>query len=496
MTKISSDDTLISRFIGGTIYAGLGTGLQIISGIVATKILATFLPSNDLGIVILMELVATFLGMVSGFSLGVAAIRDLTSAKAEEQKVIVDTVLIFRLFTVILISAVFFAMQRWIYRLLGGESVGDLTFLIPVFTLVLAYRIVLKEMLQGFLQFRKMALIELGASILNLVSLVVFLIGLKTGLIGAVLARILTGGIACVLFYLALPTKKGLSFRYCTLVQMLRFSWPLQINQILTFIFNSFGTLVVATVMTPADVALLAVAGKIPTNLRRLYEAFRVVYFPNLADLVTRGDRRRAQKMLNATLRTVAFLMTLATVLVLVFQREIILLFFSDQYLGIGPVLVLVMLATTIGLVGNVLGNSTVAAGNSKAPPVSNTVNTTFTVLSNLTLVPLFGITGAVLARIIGNTVTNPLNVWFLRKTGLIPRVMDYVKPILLFSAIYGIFWWLQPETWFARLPFLLTFIIASFLFSIVTPKDIHTVWNSLGRVWSERLQKRAAPVK
>jgi O-antigen/teichoic acid export membrane protein len=277
---------------------------------------------------------------------------------------------------------------------------------------------------------------------------------------------------------------------------MLRFSWPLQINQILTFIFNSFGTLMIATVMTPSDVALLGMASMIPRAFGKLYESFRTVYFPNLANLVTQGDYRRAQKMLNVTLRIVAFLMTLVTVLILAFQREIILLFYSDQYLEAGPIFVLMMLATTIGLVGNVLGNSTVAAGNSKAPPVSNTVNTTFTVLGNLTLVPLFGITGAVLARIIGNTATNPVNVWFLRKTGLIPRVMDYVKPVLLCGAICGVFWWLQPEAWFARLPLLLAFVIASFLFSIVTLKDIHTMWNSLGRIWGQRLPKRGALVK
>lgn len=487
---IDDSTTLVSRFIGGTMYTGLGTGLQTISGVAATKILATFLVSNDFGIVTLMELVARFLSMVSGFSIGVAAIRDLSSAKAEERKSIVDTVVIFRLVTVVLISPVFFAAQRWVYQLLGGESIGSLTFLIPVFTLVLAYRIVLKEMLQGFFRFKQMALIELGASILNLVLLAVFLIWLKIGLLGAVLARILTAGVACVLFYLALPTKKGLSFRYRTLVQMLRFGWPLQINQILTFVYGSFGTLVVAAVMTPADVASLAIAGWIPAKLRHLYESFRVVYFPNLASLVAQGDQRRAQKMLNATLRMVAFLMTLATVLVLVFQREFILLFFSNQYLEIGPVCVLIMLSTTIGLVGNVLGNSTVAAGNSKAPPVSNTINTVFTMLGNITLVPLFGIVGAALAGIIGRTVTNPVNVWFLRKTGLIPKVMDYVKPLLLFGVIYAIFWWLRPEPWFARLTFLLAFVMASFLFHIVTPRDIRQIWNSLDRIWGERLRK------
>jgi O-antigen/teichoic acid export membrane protein len=242
--------------------------------------------------------------------------------------------------------------------------------------------------------------------------------------------------------------------------------------------------------MTPADVALLAIAGKIPTNFQRMYAAFRTVYFPNMSSLLAQGDYRRAQKMLNATLRGVAFLMTLCTVLAFVFQREIILVFYSEQYLGTGMIFVLLMLATTIDMSTYVLGNSTVAAGNSKAPAVVNTLNTIITVCGNLTLVPLLGTVGAVLTRIITRAMTNPVNVWFLRTTGLIPRVLDYVKPIALFGILYALFLWLQPTSWLARLPFLLVFIVASFLLSIVTLRDIRVLWNSLIQIWGKRLRK------
>jgi O-antigen/teichoic acid export membrane protein len=486
----TSDNTLASRFIGGTIYTGLGTGLQIFSGIVATKILTVFLPSSDFGIFILMELVASFLAMFSDFRLGTAAICELADAQAEEQRVIVDTVTIFRLATVLLITPLFFAAQQWVYKLLGGESVGNLAFLIPAFTLVEAYRRVLKELLQGFFRFKQMAIIELGASILRVISLAVMLIWLKTGLVGAVLAYLVATGTTCVLFYVALPTKKGLSFRYYTLVRMLRFSWPLQINEILTFIFSSFGTLVVATLMTPAAVASLTVASRIPSNLIRLYHSFRVVYFPNLVGLISRGDRRRAQKMLNATLRLIAFLMSLASVVALIFQKEIILLFFSEQYLAVGPVFVLMMLSLTISLAGYQLGYSTVAAGDSRAPAISNVVNAAVTVISNLTLIPRLGISGAVLANIAGAVVTNPISVWFLRRTGLIPRVMNYVKPILLFVTIYGAFWWLQPERLPVRLLFLLAFVIGSFLLRIVTPHDVYGLGNILMSIWAKRARR------
>jgi hypothetical protein len=100
------------------------------------------------------------------------------------------------------------------------------------------------------------------------------------------------------------------------------------------------------------------------------------------------------------------------------------------------------------------------------------------------------GTVGAVLTRIITRAMTNPVNVWFLRTTGLIPRVLDYVKPIALFGILYALFLWLQPTSWLARLPFLLVFIVASFLLSIVTLRDIRVLWNSLIQIWGKRLRK------
>jgi O-antigen/teichoic acid export membrane protein len=476
--------------MGGTIYTSIGTGLRIVSGIIATKILATYLPRSDLGSIVLIELVAEFLAMIGVFSIGVAAIRSLAHAEPKEQESIVNSAVIFCLITFVLVALLFLMAQRLVYRLLGEQPIDNVSIVIVAYTLVLIYRRVLREMVQGFFQFKQMALIELGASILNVALLIVFLLGMKTGLVGAVLARIVAAGVASVLFYISLPTKKGLFFRLGTLTQMLRFSWPLQMNELLTFAFSKFGTVVVATVMTPADVALLNLSGTIPGKVRQLYESFRTVYFPNFTSLIVRKDRRRADKLLNTTLRGVTFLTALATVLVFVFQRELILLFFSDQYLDIGPILVLSMFSLSFALIGNVLGYSAVAAGNSRAPAATNVVNMTFTVVGNLTLVPLFGVIGAVLAGLIGRTAAIPVNVWFVRGSDLSPKVVGCVKLLLFLGVLGGVAWWLQPESWIARLPFLLAFVVGSFLLSIVGLADIRALWDGILQPCVQRLRK------
>ena len=182
--------------------------------------------------------------------------------------------------------------------------------------------------------------------------------------------------------------------------------------------------------------------------------------------------------------------MSLATMIALVFQQEIILLFFSEQYLEAGPLLVLSMLATTVAMICYLMGTSTVAAGNSKAPALSNIVNTCFTVVGNLILVPLIGVAGAILSGLIGNVGTNPLNVWFLRRAGLTPKVLDYVQPVFLCVIFCGIYMWSQPELWFVRLLFLLIFVVIGFLICPRTFNDTRTVWNYLGGTLGRHLHQ------
>ncbi len=486
----SSDYKLLYGLLGGTVYTSMATAIRIVSGIAGVKILTVYLPSSDFGTAALIELVATFLRMMGDFNVGISAIRSLGSAGRENQRVIIDTVIVFRFVTAILIGILFLFTQPLVYKLFGQSPVENLAVLILGFMFVLAYQKILKELLQGMFRFKQMAFIELGSSVLNVLLIAAFVVWFHMGLVGAVLAQIISIGAACVAYYVAIPTKKGLGFNVGTMKGLLHFGWALQLNDILTYVFSSFGTFTVAAVMTPSDVALLDVASKIPTNVRRFYESFRTVYFPNLSNLIMQGERERAQKVLDMTVRGLSFVMVLGTVIMMVFQRELILFFFSEKYLAIEPIFTLSMLSTAIGLIGNILGNSTVAAGNSKAPATSNVVNTTVTVVSNLVLVPPFGIMGATIATMLGRLTTNPLNVWFLRRAGFHPKTMDYVKPLALFGALYALYWWLSPESWALRLLFLPAFFIGSFALSIITVEDVRILWNSFDRIWGHRVRR------
>ena len=62
-------------------------------------------------------------------------------------------------------------------------------------------------------------------------------------------------------------------------------------------------------------------------------------------------------------------------------------------------VLSILIVASSIGFVSNLLGTTLVAAGHSKMPLLINLVDAAVNVASNMILIPIFGITGAAIFR-------------------------------------------------------------------------------------------------
>lgn len=285
------------------------------------------------------------------------------------------------------------------------------------------------------------------------------------------------------------PSKR-LQFDRAHLAKIIHFGWPLQVNDVLNFVFSNMGSLTVAAFLGPAEVALLSVAGKVPTMIYKLYESFRSVYLPNLTKLLADGDQRRAHQLLNTSLRLTSFVTALGALVAAIWSREIITLLFSQQYLPSATAFVLLMAAVNISLAGNVLGTSLVGAGDSKGPVIANIVTAGVNLLTNLTLIPLLGVNGAALASSAGSLVANPVNVWLLRRRKIWPNVMAYLKPLLVFAAFWALAAYLQPFSWVYRTLLLPLFFVACYLLSVFTLQDIQ----SIGPIFLNRFLRLVRP--
>lgn len=81
------------------------------------------------------------------------------------------------------------------------------------------------------------------------------------------------------------------------------------------------------------------------------------------------------------------------------------------------------------------MGNSLVAVGESDKPVKINVLHSFVSLVSNILLIPSFGIIGAAISGMFGPIITNPLNYKFLHRK-LTVHAEAYLKPFIIF-----IFW-------------------------------------------------------
>jgi O-antigen/teichoic acid export membrane protein len=321
-----------------------------------------------------------------------------------------------------------------------------------------------------------MALLDFISSLLNFLLTVVFLLFLGQGIPGLVYARLISVTLACAFVCLISPIEWRLEFDFGMLKELLVFGFPLQINDILSFIYLRIDTLMIGALLGPAEIAYYEIARKIPENLLGLYEAFRSVFFPFISKLFALGEHKKATQMLNHSMRLLSFVSILAALVALVFGNEIISLLFSAKYLPSVPVFVLLMIGLNFSIVNYTLGYSLVAVGDSDKPAIVNVVHMTISLLGNRILIPILGIVGAALASLAGFFAKHPLNVLFLRRRSVDVKVGEYLKPILIFGAYGLLFLILGSPLLILKVAIVVLFILTCVLLSVITVEDMAVV--------------------
>jgi O-antigen/teichoic acid export membrane protein len=467
-------NSLVSRFIGGTVSVGLGNVSTLVLGLVGTVIAVRHLPAEEFGSFVLIGVVASFLTAVSSFGLDLSIAKFVAGTEDERERGrLVNTAIGFRLLTILAVSLIAFLARPALSAAYGSSSVSVWAVFVPILFLLQSARNLLRSVLQGFYQFGKMGLADLLAGLLNLALLILLVVILKFGFLGLICARILSSALSCAFLYFSMPVRKRLEFDYAKLREMLVFGMPLQINDVLTVVFRRIDSLVIGILLGPTEIAYYEIARKIPDNLMTLYDAFRSVYFPLVSGMFAREERDKVAQVLNNSTRLISFVTAAGAVIALLFGRDIIVLLFSERYLASVPVFVVLMVALNLSLIGSTLGISLVAVGDSDKPAIINIAHTAVSLLGTIALVPSLGILGAAITSVVGSAATNPLNFFFLRKR--LPHISggNYMKPIAVAAPIMLATLLVKPDGVLPKVMFTLLFLAACWLLSIVTRQDV-----------------------
>lgn len=447
-------------------------------------IAARYVPKEDLGVFVLIQVIASFFVMTANLFLQeISVTKHIVSVENTKKMEIANTVVSYNLVISILISAVILLSGPLIYYLFKSELLVKLLFYIPLYFFFSGFDIILISILQGFHRYRKIAYSQIINGVVKLVFVVLFLMVLDLGVIGLIYAFLISFAASVLYKYFLIPFKKSLSFNPKIFKELFKFGFPLGLNGALGFIFTKIDRFMIGAMISPIGVAYYEIASKLPTSGRTMYESFQKVFFPNMSELYSQKRFNEADKFLNNSIRLVSFLTIFAAFIMTLFQKELITLFFSVRYLESAPALSFLMISLSIGLIGNVLGTTLVALGQSDKPVKINIVDTVTNVLGNLIMIPLYGFMGAVYASLISRSITNPFIVWFINKSQIKLKVMHYLKPLIIFGICIGAFQVVKQENLIIKILFIALFLILCFLLSVIKRNDFLVLFQDIKQI-------------
>jgi O-antigen/teichoic acid export membrane protein len=474
------DKSFLSRFIKGVASLSFGTFFQIGLGFFGLLIAVRYVPEEQFGVFVLLQVSASFFVMFSGLALENISVTKLITNSEEDQKIeIVNTAICYKLLICIVMSLVILFCKPLLNNIFKSEQLSQLLIYIPLYYLLNSFYDFFLQVLQGFHKYREMAISQIINGSIKFILIVVFLIILKIGIIGLIYAFLISFAVSIVFQYFVVPVKKQLKLDPDLLRRIFKFGFPLGLNSVLTFIFMKIDRFMIGAMISPLGVAYYEIAARIPDTCHRMYHSFQLVFFPNMSELFAEKRYHEAEKVLNNSLRLISLVTVFATLLATLFQKDIVRLLFSDRYLESAPALPLLLFSLSVGIVGNILGTSLVALGQSDKPVKINLVDTITNVAGNLILIPYFGFMGAVYATIISRCATNPFNVWFLRKGGVKVQVSHYLKPMLVFGLCGFLFLIIKPENIIIKISIIGLFLVLCLVFSIIRRGDISTLFES-----------------
>ena len=417
---MSTNRSIISHFFSGTIFIGAARISTIVLGLVSVMLATRYLTTDAYGAYVLVILFSNFLAQFLNFGLGLVIPKYLASNEDENYKTtLVNTVFHFRVIVVLVVGLSLVISRPLIAGFVNSASTTDIFTATPMVFLIISFTQLFESVLRGRFKFKAIGVIEFISEVIELVLLILLVVVYRLGFWGLIIAKVASQTNWAILAYRAIHFEHKWEFNVTLLKEMLKFGFPLQMQYIFGFAFSRLDTLLVGSLLGTRGVAFYDIAKKIPDSLMQLYSVFISVYFPLSANVYATEKKEKTDYVLNNSIRLITFLAVFAALLIAFFGKNIIILLFSEEYLASYWVLVLLMIGLILEMVEGILGYSLVAIGEPDKPLYISIMRSVFSVVGNLTILPILGYIGAAIIYILGNLIALPINIFFLKRKGI-----------------------------------------------------------------------------
>lgn len=462
-----------SQAVSGTVWLTIANVITMVLGLALVVVSTRKFTADVYGSYILLWLISGLLSQITTLGFGLAIPRFLAiSEDAHRKELLVNTFITLRLMVFGVMTIIALALAPLLFKLFGVErETTTLVFVVMMF-FVSSFTSTMQSILQGFSRFKQIAVWDILSSFLNLI-LIFCLIPLPiSDLAVFVCSYLIAYVIAGVYMFVSIPVRKYLLIEIPLMKSIIKFGFPLQLNDIVSYFYGRIDTLMIAAMLPVADIAYFEVARKIPDSLLAFFDAYTTVFFPLFSHLYSANEYEKAELLLRSSLRLITFISLFMAGAALLFGKDIIRLLFSEKYVVAAPVFFILMVALALTLIGYLLGKSLVAVGESDKPAKINLAHAAISLLLNWLLLPLFGIIGAGITGLAGPAVTNPLNYIFLTRKLPMHILSAYLKPLVIFVGWAVLIFLIPIDAFFFKIIAIVLFVLINVFFSVITKDD------------------------
>jgi O-antigen/teichoic acid export membrane protein len=420
-------------FIKGSAAASLGTIVAMVFQFLSIVIITRYVTKEEFGIYVLIIVISTFLDTISGLALEQSLVKFISSADVLERRSTLIPALIVRIILIV-VAVILVVLFHNSFMNLFGFTATEYLYVIIILFILSSFRGLFYNLLQGMNLFKRYASVQTITSILRILLLlaVVYIdeLNLKNVLLVEIVAVTFT-----VLLQLALIPYKEVFFwdvNIDSIKKIVRFSFPLYLSGISYFIQTQVNIFIISAYLNPVSIANYDVAGKIPQASAKGFQSFIIVFYPNLSRLLSSGENRSALKLINNSLVTFSIIINLLLLVSFLFNKEIILLLFSDKYLDSTLAFSFLMVAFYLTAMSNIMGYSLVSAGLPSTTLAVNVVAGVINLIGVFLMVPLLGFMGAVYSLLITGFASLLFHYFYLNKYNMKIELVSFIKPSLI----------------------------------------------------------------
>ena len=252
----------------------------------------------------------------------------------------------------------------------------------------------------------------------------IVLFGMNGGLSQLVYALITAYALGTLFLFFTIPGIQRPSFDWPHYSAALRFSVPLYLNSLLTFIYLRFDLFLVTKYLGFVEAGIYEIAKRIPMILSRLVNSLLVPYLPAITQSIRKNDTPAATTLLNHTLGIIAFLCYLGSFCAIALNTILIEILFSPEYLPAAAVLSPLLMGISLAIQAGVLSQTFIALDKPKIITWANGMAMLLSIGLNLLLLPRLGLMGAGYAYLAAGIFTFAFQCVLLWRSTVQPRIL------------------------------------------------------------------------